>query len=211
MISYPLYISVSRHKQSGFSLIETAIVLGVVGLVIGGIWIAAATVSREHSANEAFTDISASIGRLDNYPMWQLAGYQASSLTEIMPNLLALGVLDSTYQCNTTFCSTTKHPYMLNFSALWAWGSRYYTATITAPSQAACTALLIRMANLVKQRGPGADTATANCIYNQGFRYAPNLNGSQICIGVAAPLETFEEAITVGCGTTKSFVVNIVR
>lgn len=30
----------------GFSLIEAAIVLGIVGLVIGGIWVAASTVSR---------------------------------------------------------------------------------------------------------------------------------------------------------------------
>lgn len=33
-------------KIGGFSLIETAIVLGVVGLVIGGIWVAAAAVSE---------------------------------------------------------------------------------------------------------------------------------------------------------------------
>ena len=32
------------NKKSGFSLIETAIVLGIVGLVIGGIWVAAAAV-----------------------------------------------------------------------------------------------------------------------------------------------------------------------
>jgi type II secretory pathway pseudopilin PulG len=35
-----------KSKASGFNLIEVAIVLGVIGLVIGGIWIAAAAVSR---------------------------------------------------------------------------------------------------------------------------------------------------------------------
>lgn len=33
-------------KSSGFSLIEAAVVLGVIGLVIGGIWAAAATVQE---------------------------------------------------------------------------------------------------------------------------------------------------------------------
>lgn len=37
----------SRQKQkAGFSLIEAAVVLGVVGLVIGGIWVAAAAVAE---------------------------------------------------------------------------------------------------------------------------------------------------------------------
>lgn len=33
-----------KNKKNGFSLIETAIVLGVVGLIIAGIWVAAAAV-----------------------------------------------------------------------------------------------------------------------------------------------------------------------
>ncbi len=36
------------HRKMGFNLIESAIVLGVVGLVIGGIWVAATAVN-EHS------------------------------------------------------------------------------------------------------------------------------------------------------------------
>lgn len=35
-----------RYAHKGFSLIETAIVLGIVGLVIGGIWVAAAIVIK---------------------------------------------------------------------------------------------------------------------------------------------------------------------
>ena len=39
-------------RQSGFNLIEAAIVLGVIGLVIGGIWVAAASVSRNFKLAE---------------------------------------------------------------------------------------------------------------------------------------------------------------
>lgn len=46
------------HDPSrGFSLIETAIVLGVVGLVIGGIWVAAASIQRAMGRNEIATVI----------------------------------------------------------------------------------------------------------------------------------------------------------
>jgi type II secretory pathway pseudopilin PulG len=37
----PYYLR-RRQSQQGFNLIEAAIVLGVIGLVIGGIWVGAA-------------------------------------------------------------------------------------------------------------------------------------------------------------------------
>lgn len=43
----------AARKKRGFSLIEAAIVLGVVGLVIGGIWVAAAAVSENRRLNQA--------------------------------------------------------------------------------------------------------------------------------------------------------------
>lgn len=40
-----------KDKKYAFSLIEAAIVLGVVGLVIGGIWVAAAAVQETMRVN----------------------------------------------------------------------------------------------------------------------------------------------------------------
>lgn len=45
---------VEAHKRKGFNLVEAAIVLGVVGLVIGGIWIAAATVTYNQKLQQTF-------------------------------------------------------------------------------------------------------------------------------------------------------------
>ncbi len=43
----------TRHKaRKGFNLIEAAIVLAVVGAVIGGIWVAAATVSYNYQKQQ---------------------------------------------------------------------------------------------------------------------------------------------------------------
>lgn len=42
-----------RNKKRGFSLIEAAIVLGVVGVVIGGIWAAASRINESRRANAA--------------------------------------------------------------------------------------------------------------------------------------------------------------
>ncbi len=48
----------------GFSLIEAAIVLGVVGLVIGGIWTAASSVSEGHKISETVNGIIYTVRRV---------------------------------------------------------------------------------------------------------------------------------------------------
>lgn len=45
------------HTRKGFNLIEAAIVLGVVGFVIGGIWYAAAGFNENRLANKTVADV----------------------------------------------------------------------------------------------------------------------------------------------------------
>jgi prepilin-type N-terminal cleavage/methylation domain-containing protein len=49
--------SPALRKKRGFNLIESAVVLGVLGLVIGGIWYAAASVRQSQRINETATGI----------------------------------------------------------------------------------------------------------------------------------------------------------
>ncbi len=44
-------------RKRGFNLIESAIVLGVVGLVIGGIWVASSAMIENHKVNKTVADI----------------------------------------------------------------------------------------------------------------------------------------------------------
>ncbi len=53
--------------QDGFSLIEAAIVLSIVGLVIGGIWVAASAVKDNMHANHLMNDIYST-----NRAIWDL-------------------------------------------------------------------------------------------------------------------------------------------
>ncbi len=52
-----------RQGRKGFNLIESAIVLGVVGLVIGGIWVAAATVMKSYQINQTATALILTVNR----------------------------------------------------------------------------------------------------------------------------------------------------
>jgi hypothetical protein len=46
-----------RKKHRGFNLIEAAIVLGVVGLVIGGIWVAASAMLENYKISKSIEDL----------------------------------------------------------------------------------------------------------------------------------------------------------
>lgn len=52
--------------RSGFSLVEAAIVLGVVGLVVGGIYLTATTVRNRHRLDETYNGVLSGIVAIQN-------------------------------------------------------------------------------------------------------------------------------------------------
>lgn len=77
-------------SRSGFSLIEAAIVLGVVGLIIGGIWVAAAAVSDANKINKTTLMIHQGLGDLD-----RLFGNQPlpTAGTDLTPLMISAGII----------------------------------------------------------------------------------------------------------------------
>lgn len=71
------YLSSQLAKQRGFSLLETAIVLGLVGLVIGGIWVAAGAVSYQFQKQRFFQGML-SIQRLSDKYLTQTSACTAT-------------------------------------------------------------------------------------------------------------------------------------
>lgn len=55
-----------KSEEEGFNLVEAAIVLGVVGLVIGGIWVAASAVTEAQRLSNAITQISQIVSNTKN-------------------------------------------------------------------------------------------------------------------------------------------------
>ena len=52
------------NNHSGFNLIESAIVLGIVGLVIGGIWVAASQISYKMRTKETYEGVSSALQKM---------------------------------------------------------------------------------------------------------------------------------------------------
>lgn len=92
-----LFARVKKTRRAGFNLVEAAIVLGVVGLVIGGIWIAAAQVRQAQRVSELAQDIlfivrsARNLFPLQNYPA-------AGAVTNVSSVALNAGVFPSSYK-----------------------------------------------------------------------------------------------------------------
>jgi len=110
-----------RNRKRAFSLIEAAIVLGIVGLVIGGIWVAAARVNKSLKFSRTQQDILQIVegvrGLYRHTPL-------PTSWTDITSVVINAGLAPSDLVNGSTLRSRFE-------SALSVWFDQYPTATTT--------------------------------------------------------------------------------
>lgn len=90
--------------KKGFSLIEAAIVLGIVGLVIGGIWVAAAAVTqnmREADASKALIQVIQNVRNL-------YYGQTPTATGDITTDMISAKAIPSDFVMTTT---SAKNPW----------------------------------------------------------------------------------------------------
>lgn len=192
------------NGRRGFNLIEAAIVLGVIGLVIGGIWYAASRVHVENRANIAFTDITQAIQKLDGYEMWQI-GSLYSPMAQTGQKITALGLFDSTYSyTGLGYFRSTKHDFSFDMTSSSS-GATYFKSWITAPSSAECVSLLSKLVRYVQARRPTSDTLYANAVATDDatlgtvLGFCPNRTGAQRCAVIGAVSISATDIISQGC------------
>ena len=62
----------NRRLKRGFSLVEAAIVLGVIGLVIGGIWYSAAKFYEDYKVNKTVEGIFSTARNMGFREQWNV-------------------------------------------------------------------------------------------------------------------------------------------
>ena len=81
---------VQRKKVRGFTLTEIAIVLGIIGLILGGVWVAATEVRDASRCNQAVQDISTMAANMRS----TFSATNAFSLSgKQTPNMITAGVI----------------------------------------------------------------------------------------------------------------------
>lgn len=106
-----------RRGQKGFSLIEAAVVLGIVGLVIGGIWVAATAVRAKYIEDEVSKDVGQQLKAAFDYILSKrpLADMALNTLDAVQSKR-ALGMLPSDCRIATPGggfygCNSARYPW----------------------------------------------------------------------------------------------------
>jgi prepilin-type N-terminal cleavage/methylation domain-containing protein len=82
------------RKPNGFTLTEIAIVLGIIGLVLGGIWVAAKTVMDSNRADQAVQDISTMAANM-RATFLAVNQFSAGSKTDATAAMVTAGIIPS--------------------------------------------------------------------------------------------------------------------
>lgn len=143
------FTGVNQKWQQGFNLIEAAIVLGMVGLVVGGIWIAAAAVKEKRNlvtAEEAVLQINDAVVSLFRNLPWPYSVY-----TGMNDVLIASGKMNSALVCGAA-CMKDPWGGDLEVNAY----STEWVVYFRSISPSTCVNLVTRLSAQAPTSGPTA-------------------------------------------------------
>lgn len=144
------------RNRKGFSLVEAAIVLAVVGLVVGGIWYAAANVMENYRVNKTVADLQLIVRNVQGLISFRDSEAIGNGITLI--NLLSSAgkipqgwplvgsYIENPYYGHTTIINQTSGAFPL-----------FYIVFLNVPS-AACEKIIIKVASLAATAHGGNDT-----------------------------------------------------
>lgn len=173
------------RQQSGFNLIEAAIVLGIVGLIVGGIWAAASSAYENMRQQTASKQLLALVQNVRNF--YAQAG--TDTFDNSVANIVNLGLAPNDMVINASGTPTLRHQ----------WGSTVTFTTTAVPNYATfgvvfnnlkrdqCANLLSRVANAA--RGSGlliVTNGTAN-VLDLSTNASNTLPASTTCAASASP------------------------
>lgn len=143
-----------RKNERAFSLIESAIVLGIVGLVIGGIWIAAAEVSKKYKINETINGIFTIVHNIQNLLTISDA-QQIGHNVDITSIILSSSAIPKDWVgSNNIINPFGGKSYIYNFSDIY--GNRFDVRLYDIPQQA-CIWIVFRVASIGASAGSQGD------------------------------------------------------
>ncbi len=159
--------SPALRKKRGFNLIESAVVLGVVGLVIGGIWVAAAKVKEDTQITETIRVMLLAVKKTQQVISAQdsLAIGNNVTMTQALANAEVFPS-DWWHTGNYVYLPFDAELYIRNFS-----GSRFRIQIEQIKSKYVCIQLAVRMSNI--QAGMGG----ASSINGLGLERVQIING----------------------------------
>lgn len=147
------------RTEAGFNLIEAAIVLGIVGLIVGGIWAAASSAYNNMRLQSAASQVLVIAQNARN----MYANNPGDSAAVTTQNAIELGLLPQNMVTNAT---TARSPWGNTVTVARGASESFMTITYSAVPQNACVGLLTRLSGTGSNSGIRTIQAGTSTVYN---------------------------------------------
>ncbi len=171
------------RNQKGFTLIEIAIVLTIVGLVIGGIWLAASTVLNNNKKTEATRQVIQIVQNTKNLFANQTGASPATGFTQ------AIAISSGIFPAGMVVGTNVRHPF----------------ATVTTSDSVTLTGATNTVTLVLGAAGAGLEFPRDACI-EVVSRVATLENFSRY--GIASVNTTLNSGSTLNAGTLAAVCPN---
>jgi prepilin-type N-terminal cleavage/methylation domain-containing protein len=147
--------SPTRLKRNGFSLVEISIVMGVMGLLLAGIWTLLQVGGEQSKENQAQLQLKAIAGAMSSVLQ---SGYSSANGTDITATMITRGVIPGPLQSSPT---TATHPWGGNFVLTWLSSipRKYRASFFGVTKQQGCVSLLMKGTAYCLLSDPGCPIA----------------------------------------------------
>jgi type II secretory pathway pseudopilin PulG len=139
-------------RQAGFNLIEAAIVLGIVGLIVGGIWAAAGSAYENMRQQNASKQLLALVQGIRGF----YAQNPSDQVDEKIDNLYNLGILPADMVVDSSGTKTLRHPWggtvIINDTTT-SMGIPSFKVTFDDVSDSSCRNFITRASNVARGSG----------------------------------------------------------
>ena len=130
-----------KMKRGGYSLVETILVLGIAGLVLGAIWVASGGIGDKQKANDAFDQMQTVANNIITLKQAQRTTFPAGD-TDITPDMITAGAIPRSY-LNPLVNTQVNSPWMQ--SGFFVTGkNNTFRIIFVSPPFGVCVALLLR-------------------------------------------------------------------
>lgn len=141
------------NQKKGFNLIEAAVVLAVVGAVIGGIWVAAATMYENYKVNKAVEDLALIVKDIQG--LISISNAAAIGNTNINSTLKEAMIYPKDWIIN----GSIKHP-LNGYASIANDAGGFLWINLYSVQKSACIKLVVKISSLKTLRLMTIDSST---------------------------------------------------
>lgn len=187
-------------KRRGFNLVEAAIVLGVIGLVIGGIWVAAGEIAFRRGIANTFADTMMIAGRMQSLgrSYWGTSNFNPPNN---QPTLQIMGIVPANYIYqgagqSYTITNFSRSSTLSISNGIAAGTSSYININLVLLPANTCLELLSKIYTALKGQGWKASTSFVQVNTGSGtstFRFDTDYTMSDFtttCTGATTGIHT---------------------